>query len=167
MMRKQSKMLLLSLGSNQGDRMNILKLAINEIEKVLRGKAITSPFYETESWGFSSQTLFLNCCLGIACNLSAENILQLMQEIEIKLGRKHKSINRKYADREIDIDIIYYGKEMVKTPHLIIPHPQLYNRRFVLEPLHEIFPEFKDEIKKLTIKELLKKCPDTLTIKRL
>lgn len=141
-----------SLGSNLGERRkNILSsVALMEEYFSLRATALSS-IIETQPWGFESEDAFLNCAVrfdfplcGISPSLHAHAILRLCKEIEKSLGREvHEPIydkegRRIYSSRPIDIDILLYGEERVTSPVLIIPHPLMSQRAFVMEPLLEI-----------------------------
>lgn len=134
----------IGLGSNQGDRMNYLAKAMVLMEQ--NGVKIVkkSSILETESWGFKSSP-FLNQVILIQTNLFPFQLLELFQNIEVTLGRTIKSKQRDgkvdYHDRTIDIDILLYGKEIIKTPELTIPHPEMGNRDFVMIPFKEIADE--------------------------
>src|SRR5690554_4370758 len=158
-MSKQQK-LIIGLGSNLGNRKQNLSNAINVLEETFNCSSISSPIYQTEAWGFESETLFLNCCVIIHSDLAPKEILKATQKIEKRLGRVKKSKNNKYQSRIIDIDILYYGTIILKTKTLTIPHPLIYTRAFVLEPLSEICPSFVDPLKNQTIAELNWVCND-------
>ncbi len=148
------------LGSNEGDRILFLKKAIQELESL--GKLIqVSSIYETEPWGKMEQANFLNCVLEMQTTLSAENLLTQILSIENFLGRERKT---KWQARTIDIDILYFGDEVIQTEHLQVPHPFLHQRRFTLVPLVEIAPDFLHPILKKTNQELLNECKDTLSV---
>lgn len=130
----------LSLGSNLGNRWQMLCQAIELLEERV-GKILTlSPFVETEPWGFDSAEPFLNACILLSTTLKPEELLATTAEIEKTLGRKVKSHDGQYHDREIDIDILLYDDQRVELRHLIIPHPLMHERLFVLAPLAQIIP---------------------------
>lgn len=159
-MMNVTKQLLLGLGSNLGDRKDVLLKSIKEIELAFKSSAIVSSFYESEPWGFESENPFLNCCVSLYCDLSPKEVLKHTQAIEMKLGRVKKSKNGNYESRPIDIDILYYGNHIVADEKLSIPHPLLYHRAFVLKPLSEISPDFQDPLKKQSIREIWTTCND-------
>ena len=143
----------IALGSNLGDRRNYLNRAINEIEKRI-GKIISlSAFYETEPWGFVSQHPFLNAVLRVDTGLDAISVLNTTQTIEKELGRLTKSANV-YQDRCIDIDLLFFNNDIFRDEHLVLPHPLLQERQFVLEPLVEIAPNLYHPVLHKTIQEL-------------
>ena len=147
----------LALGSNVGERkanINAAEILINnEIGLILH----TSSMYETDPQGFVSFNRFLNNVMCIKTFLSALEVLSKIEIIEKEIGRNTKSIDGRYHDRLIDIDILYYNQEVILLDNLTIPHPQLHHRLFVLEPLTEIAPNFAHPIFRLTSQEMLDK----------
>ncbi len=147
--------ILLSLGSNLGDRLNYLRSAID----LLRGSRIRtfrcSSVYETEPVEFTGQPDFLNMVVAARTPLGPEAVLAAGQQIEQQLGRR-----RPARARTIDIDLLYYGTIEVSTGDLELPHPRLHERRFVLIPLHEIASSFLDPVRNQTVESLLEHCPD-------
>ncbi len=123
----------------------------------------SSSIYETAPWGKTDQPPFLNQVLELGTLLTPETLLSVILDIEIGLGRKRKE---KYDARTIDIDILYYDKEIVNTETLTIPHPKVSERRFVLIPLAEIAPTLIDPIAGQSIKTLLVNCKDKLEVIR-
>jgi 2-amino-4-hydroxy-6-hydroxymethyldihydropteridine diphosphokinase len=149
----------LSLGSNLGNRKeNILK-AVEMLEHSLHGQIIISPFYESKAVGFESDSKFLNICAKTKTKMSPQELLNIIHEIELKLGRV-RSENHEYIDRLIDIDILFHGKRIIKSKNLTIPHPEFYHRKFVLIPLHDIAKNLVDPISKKEIKTILSECND-------
>ena len=153
-MQKECAAAYLSLGSNLGDRERILFEAVNRLEKEAGGVFARSSFYETEPWGFASEYLFLNAVIGIKTTLDPFALLDACKRIEGEMGRR-KTEGRGYSDRPIDIDLLLYGKEEIKTRDLEIPHPKLHLRRFVLDPLSEIAPRVMHPVLGKAIEELL------------
>jgi 2-amino-4-hydroxy-6-hydroxymethyldihydropteridine diphosphokinase len=156
----------LSLGSNIGDRHKLLSRAIRYINVGIGHIIDLSGLYETEAWGFNTEEKFLNMAVEIMTDYSPADVLNKCHEIEVKLGRE-RQVGEGYTSRPIDIDILLYSNEVVDTPDLVIPHKHLADRRFVLEPLSEIAPEYVHPVLKLTIKELLKQCPDDKEVNQL
>ena len=131
----------LSLGTNLGDKEHNLLSAISEIRRRIGPVKAQSAFLATRPWGFESPHTFLNAAIRIETALSPLDLLHQTQQIERDMGRKHKSVNGQYHDRIIDIDILLYGNEIVKSDRLTIPHPLMHKRDFVLEPLAAIAPD--------------------------
>ncbi len=142
----------LGLGSNLGERHQNLDKAVEYLSQRLRVTQKSS-VYDTEPMGNPEQPRFLNMVCQVKTMLRAEDLLMLVKAIERKLGRlpgKHNS------PRPIDIDILFYGDQVIDTPELTIPHPRLTHRAFVLVPLAEIAPTLVHPVAKKTVKELLK-----------
>ena len=130
------KLLVLLLGSNLGDRSGNLHRARSLIGENLGSIESVSSEYETAPWGYDSKNGFLNQCLSLRSDADPGKILEQIQMIESEMGRKARI--KKYADRLIDIDILFYGDTVVSRPDLQIPHPMIQHRRFTLVPLAEI-----------------------------
>ena len=135
----------LGLGTNLGDKEANLKAAIEEIRKRVGEVTSLSAFHASEPWGFKSENLFLNAVCSVSTKLSPIDVLHTTQEIERELGRLKKSVNGLYSDRLIDIDILLYDALHITTPELTIPHPLMWERDFVMIPLHEIAPDINAE----------------------
>ncbi len=133
----------LGIGTNLGDRTSNLNSAVNLINEQAGHVLACSSFIETEPWGFNSDNAFLNAVVEIDTLHSPHDLLRVTQEIERSMGRMHKSVNGVYSDRIIDIDILLYGDLTINEPELIIPHPLMWQRRFVYEPLLEIAPHLR------------------------
>ena len=152
----------LLLGGNIDDRLNNLKKAGELLQQDV-GKIIEcSGIYETAAWGNLDQPFFLNQVLLIETILSPEETMHKILFIEKKMGRIR---TKKNASRIIDIDILFYNKEVIKTRNLTIPHPEIQNRNFVLHPLKQLIPEFEHPVLNRTIHELFLECSDTLAVK--
>ncbi len=129
------------------------------------GKVVaTSSIYQSPSWGFEAEE-FLNACITLETQKSPEEVLKSILEIESQMGR-FRGEESGYVSRSIDIDIIYFGKEVVKKEHLKIPHPQLHKRKFVLRPLSEIAPQFYHPILNKDTRNLLQECKDGSILKK-
>lgn len=128
----------LGLGSNLGDKCLHLRTAINEIEKRIGHVECQSAFVETEPWGFESDNTFVNAVVRVDTALSPLDLLKETQTIERVMGRTHKTVDGKYSDRIIDIDILLYGDAEINLPELVVPHPRMYERDFVMKPLEEV-----------------------------
>lgn len=153
----------LLLGTNLGNRISNLTNATQAIERRVGKVVYASSVYETSAWGKTDQPAFLNQAVQITTRLEPEAVLKDILSIEEGLGRKR---NEKWGERTIDIDILLFGGEVCQRPNLVIPHPQLANRRFTLVPLNEIAPDFVHPVFKKTVAELLAACPDALSVIR-
>ncbi len=127
----------LSLGTNLGEKKKNLVAALKHIEKHVVINKVSS-LYASTPWGYTQQNIFYNQVIHIWCNLLPQKLLYKLQMIEKCLGKHTK---KKWGPRIIDIDILYYGKKIINSPTLKIPHPYLPQRKFVLVPLHEIDPQ--------------------------
>lgn len=128
----------MSLGANLGDRKGNIKLAIKQISELIGPVVRQSALIETAPWGFNSANTFINAAVCSETSLSPREVLQATQGIERGLGRTTKSIDGQYHDRLIDIDILLYDDLHVNEPDLVIPHPHMNERQFVMQPLSEI-----------------------------
>ena len=156
--------ILLSLGSNQGDRKNNLQKAIDLINLEVGSVIAISPIYETPSWGFESDA-FMNCAILIHSYNEAENILTKCLKIETRLGRSRNE-SKTYTARIIDIDLVSFNEEIINTETLQIPHPFLQDRKFVLQPCCDLKPDWKHPVLKETFRELLQHTKDNSVIKK-
>lgn len=128
----------LGLGSNLGDKRKNIADAIKRIGESVGEVVRQSTLYETEPWGFDSQNMFVNAAVCVETSLSPRQVLLATQAIERELGRTNKSVNKEYHDRTIDIDILLYDDWQVEESDLVIPHPLMQERDFVMIPLREI-----------------------------
>ena len=147
----------LSIGSNKGNRYSFIKEALRLIRKDIGKVILMSKIYETKSWGFQSDD-FLNICIMIKSELLPTELLNKLKNIEDRIGRIRNST--KILAREIDIDILFYSDKVVDYKDLIIPHPRLHLRNFVLYPLNDIASDFIHPILLKPINELLEECED-------
>ncbi len=147
-----AKLVYLALGSNIGDRESNLRHALDELNSPDLRLLRASGLYETEPMGLREQPWFLNQVAEFETELFPLQLLQRICRIERKLGRKRTVLN---GPRTIDIDILLYGKAIVKTEELVIPHPRYRERRFVLEPLAELNPSLRDPETKQTVAAML------------
>lgn len=144
----------LSLGSNYGDRIGYIQQACSLLGAADGINVIrTSSFYETEPWGMTSDSWFVNAVVEIKTTLTPQSLLELCLRIENQLGRKRPS-DGSYADRTIDIDILFYNKDIINEDNLIIPHKYLHLRAFTLVPLLELIPNFEHPVIHKTISQL-------------
>lgn len=153
-------------GSNSGDKRDLIESAVSRIAFRTGRVVSVSSFYETEPWGFDCPDLFLNRIAVFETELTAHDFLSICLETEQEFGRVRSSSTR-YTSRTIDIDILFYGTEAIRTPELIVPHPRMQLRKFVLVPLQEVMPDFVHPILQRTVSELLYSCPDRMKVKRL
>lgn len=161
-MELDSKVVYLLLGNNLGDRLSILNAAIVKIGEQIGTVFIQSSFYETAAWGKEDQPDFLNIALGVKTLLNPLQVLEGALSIEEELGRVR---HEKWGARLIDIDVILYEDEIVNLMgKLILPHPEMHKRKFVLQPMAEIAPGVVHPIFKKTIFELFRKLNDDLTV---
>jgi deoxyguanosine kinase len=150
---------ILSLGSNQGNRHENIEHAIASIHHEVATVVKVSSLYESDSWGFESDS-FYNCAVAVHTNLTPVKLIKKILKLEKKLGRiRTESLT--YLPRIIDIDIIAFGAEVLKSDLLEVPHNQLQNRLFVLLPLSEIVSDWMHPITNKSISELLSECTDT------
>jgi len=154
----------LLLGSNLGNRNLFLNQAIEHIEKDIAPVLKASSVYETQSWGKTDAPDYLNQVITLQTNLSAQTVLQKILNIENILGRRREE---KWGSRTIDIDILFYGREIINEPNLHIPHPELHKRRFTLDPLAEIAPDMVHPILNKNILHIKNELKDSLIVKKL
>ncbi len=147
----------LQLGSNIEDRLANLDEAIEELKKLDITIVNESSNYDSEPWGKEDQATFLNKSIEIKTDLEPVELLTTLKSIETKMGRTK---TEKFGPRKIDLDILYYGNQVIDSDHLTLPHPLLRERNFVLTPLDEIASDFEDPIDSLTIQTLKSICPD-------
>jgi 2-amino-4-hydroxy-6-hydroxymethyldihydropteridine diphosphokinase len=154
----------LLLGSNLGDAQSTLSKAKAAIEKSVSKIYACSSIYVTQAWGREDQPDFLNQVIAMTYRGTARALLKQLLEIETFLGRTRQ---QKWAPRTIDIDILFFGDEIIEEPDLQVPHPEIANRRFTLMPLNEIASGFIHPKLNKTIAQLLRECPDPLAVKKL
>jgi 2-amino-4-hydroxy-6-hydroxymethyldihydropteridine diphosphokinase len=144
----------LGLGTNLGDKEKNLRDAIQKIGERIGNVSSLSAFYATAPWGFQSENTFLNAVACVETALSPHEALAITQQIERENGRTAKSANHAYADRLIDIDLLMAGDQIINEPGLILPHPLMHKRRFVMEPFAEIAPDVWHPVLGKTIHDL-------------
>jgi 2-amino-4-hydroxy-6-hydroxymethyldihydropteridine diphosphokinase len=156
------KTVYLSLGSNIGDREANLRDALARLADL--GEVTTvSSYYETEPVDFLAQPWFLNCAVAVSTEKMPRQFLGALQKIEQEMGRKR---TQPKGPRVIDLDILLFGSSVVDTPKLVIPHPAMHERRFVLEPLAEIAGEVRHPVFKRTVRELRDALPPGQQVKK-
>ena len=148
----------IGLGSNQGERHKWLAAACERLQSSAEIKLLkASSLYETEPHGLLEQPSFLNQVVEIATTLSPQDLLECLLNIEKDLGRVR---TQRWGPRNIDLDLLAFGEREISSATLRLPHPEIPHRRFVLEPWHEIAPEFKMPLRQMSVTELLVRCED-------
>jgi 2-amino-4-hydroxy-6-hydroxymethyldihydropteridine diphosphokinase len=153
------KQTVLLLGSNIDNRLELLARASSLILEQIGPIVAASSIYESDPWGYDSNNPFLNQALLIKTNFSPEKVLETCLLIEIQLGRTRNE-NGAYTDRNIDIDILLYEELIICNENLEIPHPRMHQRRFCMEPLTEIAPNWFVPTFQKTTSQVLAMCPD-------
>lgn len=146
----------ISLGSNMGDREKYLRAAAGAVGQVVDVVQVSS-IYQTEPWGNVHQDPFLNAVLKCHSQRDPETLLYMALEIEYELGRRRENT---WEPRTIDVDILFAGNSIVDDSDLVLPHPFLHQRKFVLIPMSEIAEDFKHPVFNKSITELLDACED-------
>jgi len=146
------KIIYLSLGTNLGERRENLKKALDQLEKEGVKILEKSKIYETAPMHVTNQPKFLNMAVKAECDCEAEELLKICKKIEKEMGRKK---GLRYGPRIIDIDILFFGDEIVELENLIIPHSRIQERVFVLQPLCEIDPQIVHPVLGETVESLL------------
>lgn len=153
----------LSLGSNLGPRGHQLRAAISLLGRVSKVLSVSS-FYETQPVEVTDQPWFLNCALTVETDLSPERLVDATLAIEREMGRER---TRTKGPRNIDIDILLFGKRVLDSPRLTLPHPAMHQRRFVLEPLAEIAADAHHPVLNKTVRELLSELKTDQVVRRM
>ena len=151
------KKLVLSLGSNLGNRYAYLLRTIQKIEKYFNSKPVIAHFYETPPWGNENQSRYINTAIYLHTDIPIDQCLKKVQAIEKEMGRLK---TEKWGPRMIDIDILFYEDDVVEIDELVVPHQYLHQRAFVLKPLQDILPNFIHPLKNKTIIQLIEDIYD-------
>ncbi|MDT0649742.1 2-amino-4-hydroxy-6-hydroxymethyldihydropteridine diphosphokinase [Autumnicola edwardsiae] len=159
------KLVYIALGSNVGERFLFLQDAVDRLFEEVGEVKDVSKVYETPAWGFSGNS-FLNACVTVATRFSSEEVLQKLLQIETEAGRS-RTDSKNYQNRTLDLDILLFEGEVVETEKLKIPHPEMQNRKFVLQPLQDIAGKEVHPLLKKTISELLQQTKDKTEINRI
>ncbi len=154
----------LLLGGNIGNRAMYLESARKQISRFIGDIENVSSIYETEPWGFSHETPFLNQVVISLTRLEPGEIMRRIRDIEKSFGRVREKDH--YSARTIDIDILFYDDMIIKKEDLVIPHPRLHERRFVLAPLTEVEPDLVHPVFKKSISVLYAECDDKLKVRK-
>ena len=160
-MKKTTSKIILQLGTNIGDRKSNIRRCLLELQTII-SHSKESSIYETKAWGVKEQNDFLNLILIAETKLNPYQLLRACQALEKKLGKVKVS---HWGPRIIDIDIIFYSNKIIFSPELKIPHPFMHMRRFVLQPLVEIAPEWNHPLLQQTSAQLLDNCEDHSEVK--
>ncbi len=156
---------ILGLGTNLGDREGFLKMAVEHLSNL--GKVTrTSSLYETPAWGYEDSKSYLNQVVVLKTSLTPSLLFKEIKAIESAAGRVVSRVSDNYEARTLDIDILFFGDTILHSHDLIIPHPRLQLRKFVLVPLVEILPDFPHPELHRSAAQLLERCPDDSEIKK-
>lgn len=153
----------LCLGGNIGDREASISLAIDKLNLVAGLVKSKSQVYETEAWGVTSQQPYLNCCICLETVIADCDLIRLLLNIEIELGRSRNTWQT-YEPRTIDIDILFFNNDIISSEALTVPHPRLHLRKFVLIPLNDIAPHYLHPVLNKSIFNLLTECKDSSSV---
>lgn len=156
----QQTLVWIGLGSNLGERISFLQSALDILQQDDRLQLVNvSSVYETEPLGFSSDQRFLNAVAAISWTGNAMELLDLISATETTIGRKRSGETR-YESRCIDLDILFYGEEVINNSALQVPHPRIQERQFVLQPLNELIPSYIHPVLNRSVSELVHFCKD-------
>ncbi len=155
----------IALGGNVGNVSGYFDIAIEKISAMIGTIIKQSSLYKTEPWGNKNQADFLNKVLEVETKQTPEEVLENILFIEKMMGR-NRNKNDQFAPRSIDIDIVFYGTKIINENYLVVPHPRLHLRNFVLTPLVEIAPDFIHPLLKKSIIDLYKHSNDSSVVNR-
>lgn len=159
--RLDSDVHVLLAGGNLGDPVENLRKALELLKDRLPCQLVVSACYKTAAWGFESDDFFVNQAWIVKSDIDVLELLAILQKIEQDLGRETKQ-SEVYESRTMDIDIIFSAQRILEEEQIIVPHPRMQLRKFVLEPLNELIPNYIHPILKLKIKELNKALSDDI-----
>jgi len=146
-------------GSNHGDRLHLLQQAAEQLTEAGITVIRTSSIYETEPVGFMAEQQFLNAVFECKTSLDPNGLLEELLQIETALGRKRSGLAR-YESRTMDLDLLFFEKEVINTHNLCVPHPLLHTRMFVLAPLNELIPHFEHPLLLRSVEQLYEQSVD-------
>ena len=155
----------IGLGSNLGDREANLRMALNSLAEIsgTRLEAI-SRVYESAAVGPGDQGPYLNAAVAISCDQTPDALLAALLAIELRAGRDRGQDVKRWAARTLDLDLLFYGDACIEEPGLSVPHPRVHERRFVLEPLCDLAPDYIHPREGVTIAELARKLQDQFAL---
>jgi 2-amino-4-hydroxy-6-hydroxymethyldihydropteridine diphosphokinase len=154
------KTVYIGIGSNLGDPYKNCMKAIEQIKKdPFSGIKALSPFYRTQPVGIEGQNWFINAVLCINTGLSSSEIIQMLLDVEKKIGRTRSEV--RWESRVIDLDVLLIGNEIINDKNLIVPHPRMHTRRFVMAPMVDIAPDLIHPVLKKSMREILNEIPET------
>lgn len=162
-----SETVFILVGSNVGDRAALLERACASVGCVCGRVVAKSPVYESEPWGFEAEQWFLNQVVEIETELPPDDLMLRLLDIERDLGRDRTTLHEGYVSRTMDLDILYFGNQVIETEYVTSPHPRLHLRRFTLMPLCDLCPEMVHPRLKMTNAKLLQVCCDNGVVKKL
>ena len=163
-MKESMNEVFLGLGGNIGQRFDVLREAVHQIQVEIGSVQKLSPLYETQAWGSNSKNLYLNQVIKIETNLDALSVLEIIGRIEKLFGRKRTASQN--SDRTLDIDILLFNAEIIQEKTLQIPHPRMHLRNFVLYPICDIDEDLMHPLLLKTMAELKNTCIDQMEIKQ-
>ena len=155
----------LCLGGNIGDTRNYFQNAVAMISRRIGRVVSQSAVYQSEPWGFNAEQMFLNQVVVAETELEPHAVLELCLQIEAELGRTRSGNG--YEPRTIDIDIVFFGQQIVSQPDLQVPHPLMHQRNFVLRPLCDVAADFVHPVFRKTVHQILAECDDNAMVKQL
>lgn len=154
------------VGSNVGDREMLVNQAVMRVADICGKVVAKSAVYESEPWGFKCEQWFLNQVVKIETMLGPDELMKRLLAIELELGRDRVTPHEGYASRTMDLDILYFGSQIIETEYVTAPHPRLHQRRFALMPLCDVAPDFVHPKLKKSNAELLEFCKDDSLVKK-